>query len=34
MVNYDFLPLPSSTEPYAFQVAGHSRENSSQFTCT
>ncbi|KAH8857946.1 Inositol polyphosphate multikinase [Schistosoma japonicum] len=27
----DVLPLPTCTEPYAFQVAGHSRENSSNF---
>lgn len=27
----DILPLPSCTEPYAFQVAGHTRSNSNGF---
>ncbi|CAH8574750.1 unnamed protein product [Heterobilharzia americana] len=31
MVFGDILPLPACTEPYAFQVAGHSRENSGNF---
>ncbi|CAH8862887.1 unnamed protein product [Trichobilharzia szidati] len=31
MVFGDVLPLPPCTEPYAFQVAGHSRENSHKF---
>ncbi|KAH9580383.1 hypothetical protein MS3_00009053 [Schistosoma haematobium] len=31
MVFGDVPPLPTCTESYAFQVAGHSRENASSF---